>query len=290
MTQRLATAIVGIPALFAAVWVGSPWFSAFLFVVALAGAYELTRLARLWGERVHWAFPLLLTACFISTGHQWGANGVLPLEGLLFFWEGSDKYVVLGFHAGIIISFLLMTRRLLIEQDKRFAIPTESLMFAIPLYVGGPMMYALALRGVEQGFEWVVFTLLVVFATDTAAFFGGRAFGKTPLAPNISPNKTREGAVAGMLGAVAASVLAASRLGIDAIIWETLLLGVIIGILAQLGDLAESRMKRKAGVKDSGALIPGHGGILDRIDSIVFTLPAVYYFVVWEVQQKGLLS
>ena len=290
MTYRLATAIVGLPILVAAVWVGPPWFSAFVFIIALAATYELTRLVNLWGERVHWAFPILLSACFVSTGHQWAARGALPLDGLLFFLGEWEKYVILWYHAVIIIGFLLMTRRLLIVQDKRFFIPSDSIMFAVPLYVGGPLMYGLALRGVEQGMEWVLLTLLTVFATDTAAFFGGRAFGKTPLAPNISPNKTREGAIAGLFAAVFASVIAATYLGIDAIMIETLVLGFIIGILAQLGDLAESRMKRKAGVKDSGVLIPGHGGILDRLDSIVFTLPAVYYFVAWEVQQNGLLS
>ena len=300
MTIRLASAAVGLPILLAAVWVGPPWFSAFVFIVTLAATYELTRLVNLWGERrVHWAFPVVLAACFVSTGHQWGANGEFPLaEVLIFVFKGSARYVAVGLQVVILLGFCLMIRRLLLEPDRRFGIPDDSLMFAVPAYIGVPVMYALALRGpqhameqgVQQGFEWMLLTLLTVFATDTAAFFGGRAFGKTPLAPNISPNKTREGAVAGMCGAVAASAISANYLKIDAIIWETLILGVIIGALAQLGDLVESRMKRKAGVKDSGVLMPGHGGILDRLDSIVFTMPAVYYFVIWEVQQRGLLS
>ena len=93
-----------------------------------------------------------------------------------------------------------------------------------------------------------------------------------------------------MLGAIAASVFSNSVLGLDAIIWEVAALGLIIGVLGQVGDLAESRLKRKAGVKDSGWLIPGHGGILDRLDSIVYVLPATHLFIIWEIQQKGLLS
>ena len=123
--------------------------------------------------------------------------------------------------------------------------------------------------------------LLVVFATDTSAYLVGRAIGRTPLAPSISPNKTREGAVAGLIGAVVASILANNLLGLSAIMWEAAALGVIIGVLGQLGDLAESRLKRKAGVKDSGWLIPGHGGILDRLDSILYVLPAVHLFIAY---------
>jgi phosphatidate cytidylyltransferase len=187
-------------------------------------------------------------------------------------------------------AFALMTMRLVLSRNEERPYPAFGVVLAASVYVGGLLSYAILLRSVDQGREWMLLLLLVVFATDTTAFFGGRAFGKTPLAPNISPSKTREGAVAGMFGAVAASVLAANLLGIHAIMVETILLGVLVGALAQLGDLVESRLKRKAGVKDSGALVPGHGGILDRLDSIVFTLPAVYYFVIWEVQQKGLLS
>ena len=277
MTQRLATAFVGIPLLFAAVWIGPPWFSALVFIAALAAAYELSRLANLWGDKFHWGFPVVLSALFISAVHGWTRTGDTPLFGNYY-------------HFMAIPAFALMTMRLVLSRNEERPYPAFGVVLAASVYVGGLLSYAILLRSVDQGREWMLLLLLVVFATDTAAFFGGRAFGKTPLAPTISPSKTREGAVAGMFGAVVASVLAANLLGIHAIMVETILLGVLVGALAQLGDLVESRLKRKAGVKDSGALVPGHGGILDRLDSIVFTLPAVYYFVIWEVQQKGLLS
>lgn len=291
MNYRLATAAVGLPILLTVVWIGPPWFSAFLFIVTIAATIELTRLARLWGDRIHWAFPMLIALSFVLSGNQWAAEGQMSHADVLsFFWEGSEKYVIIATHVIMLCGYGIITKRLVIQQDPRFPIPGDSMFFAIPFYVGAPMMYALALRGADQGFEWMLLTLLTVFATDTAAFFGGRTFGKTPLAPNVSPNKTREGAIIGMFAAVITCVVAATYLKIDAIMWETLILGAIIGLFAQLGDLVESRMKRKAGVKDSGFLIPGHGGILDRLDSIVFTMPAVYYFVVWVIQQKGLLS
>ena len=105
----------------------------------------------------------------------------------------------------------------------------------VGVYLGLSLYYALQLRFLEDGREWTLLLLLVVFATDTSAYLVGRAIGRTPLAPSISPNKTREGAVAGLIGAVAASILANSILGLDAIMWEVAALGVIIGVLGTTG-------------------------------------------------------
>ena len=276
MTNRIVSASIGLPILLAAVWIGSPWFSAFVFIVAIIAALELTRLAGLWGDKFHFAIPVILSALFIAGVQGWVVNDEIPLTPY--------------YHFAAIAVFALVARRLSISRNEARPYPAFGIALATSLYVGGLLSYALLLRDLEQGMEWTLLLLIAVFATDTTAFFIGRAIGRTPLAPSVSPNKTREGAIAGLVGAVFASVLAVNLLDIDAIIWEALILGLIIGTFAQFGDLVESSMKRKAGVKDSGILMPGHGGILDRIDSIVFTLPAVYYFVIWEVQQKGLLS
>lgn len=161
---------------------------------------------------------------------------------------------------------------------------------AIIFYPAGFLFHAPLLRNLPQGMEWVLFLLLVTFATDTSAYFVGRAIGKRPLAPSISPSKTWEGAIGGVLGATGVAVAANFVLGLNALLIETIILGILLGVIGQFGDLAESRLKRIASVKDSGWLIPGHGGILDRLDSIVFNILVVYYFVIWEIQQKGLLS
>lgn len=276
MTKRIVSASIGLPILLAAVWIGSPWFAAFVFIVALVASLELTRLANLWGDKFHFAIPVILSALFIAGVQRWVVSGEIPLAPY--------------YHFAAIGTFALVARRLTISRNDERPYPAFGIALAVSMYAGGLLSYALLLRDLEQGMEWTLLVLLVVFATDTTAFFAGRAIGRTPLMPSVSPNKTREGAAAGLAGAVAVSVAAVNLLCLDAIIWEALILGMIVAALAQLGDLAESRMKRKAGVKDSGMLMPGHGGILDRIDSIVFTLPAVYYFVIWEVQQKGLLS
>jgi phosphatidate cytidylyltransferase len=149
------------------------------------------------------------------------------------------------------------------------------------LYVGWMLSNYVALRGFTQGREWVLFVLFSTFACDTGAFFVGRAWGRRRLAPTISPEKSWEGAVGGFLAACAAASILNVILGLPSTYGEVILLGCLIGVFAQLGDLSESLLKRSAGVKDSGGLIPGHGGILDRADSVAFTGVVVYYYLIW---------
>lgn len=152
-----------------------------------------------------------------------------------------------------------------------------------PLYVGLPLASLVALHGTDltaTGFNWaspLLMALLPLWAGDTAGIFGGIAFGKRPLAPKISPKKTVEGAVANLAACIAVSALLAEPFGLD--LWVGLACGVSTGVLGQAGDLFESWLKRRAGVKDSGGLLPGHGGLLDRIDSLLFSAIPVYLLV-----------
>ena len=277
MTKRLASAFVGLPILLGAVWLGSFWFAGLVFIAAAIAVLELARLANLWGDKFHPAFALVLTMLMLIPGLS-RALGRNPDDSAFFL---DIAAIVICPLAGWVMG---SGRKLPIVDS------SPVMILRMSIYLGLSLYYALQVRFLEEGREWTLLLLIVVFATDTFAYLVGRAIGRTPLAPDISPNKTREGAVAGLIGAVAASLLANNLLGLGAIMWEAAALGVIIGVLGQLGDLAESRLKRKAGVKDSGWLIPGHGGILDRLDSIVYVLPAAHLFIVWEIQQKGLLS
>lgn len=279
MSQRLISAAIGLPILLTAVWLGLPWYSAFIFIVAMASALEMMRLAGILQSKLCLAFTLILTAFFISGAHTRAATGD-PYPSLLPFLDFINfEYVMLA-ACYIAASRLAFDTGMMRELGFVTALRTS-------IYIGGFLSYAVLLRGLENGREWTLMLLIAVMATDTTAFLVGRAIGKTPLAPSISPGKTREGAAAGFLGAITATTCATIVMGLDVIIWEALILGAIVGVMAQLGDLVESRIKRNAEVKDSGWLIPGHGGILDRIDSIVFALPAVYYFVIWEIQSEG---
>jgi len=150
-------------------------------------------------------------------------------------------------------------------------------------YTGGLPAFLLAIR--HSGFErrswagaWLVFyPLVVTWVVDTAAMFGGRAMGGPKLAPTVSPGKTRSGSLAGVAGGLAVAPLFSAaifpRVGIEIPLWQLLAIAAVLGVIGQIGDLAESLFKREAGVKDSSDLIPGHGGVLDRLDSLYFVVP-----------------
>lgn len=134
---------------------------------------------------------------------------------------------------------------------------------------------------IPHGLSWFVYLLAVVFFGDIGAYFGGRAFGKRKLMPSVSPKKTVEGAFAGLLSSCVASAAACVFLGLSVPLWAALGFGLVCGITAQSGDLLFSLMKRVSHVKDSGGIMPGHGGILDRIDGILVACPLVYGFALY---------
>lgn len=147
------------------------------------------------------------------------------------------------------------------------------------LYVSFLLAHFLLLRKLEWGRAWVLFTLVATYFGDTAAFYIGQSWGKKKLAPKISPSKTIEGGLGGVGGSVIGSLLFKIFFFPEFSVSHALALGFGVGVISQLGDLWESLIKRSAGVKDSGTLIPGHGGLLDRIDSVLFAGPFVYYYV-----------
>ena len=185
---------------------------------------------------------------------------------------------------------------ILLRRKKDGAVASWAWTMAGILYVGWLLGHVVSLRGLTDSYgsdilgrNWVFFILLATVASDTAAFFIGRAVGRHKLAPQISPNKTWEGAIAGVIGAIVFSLLftptelfsLTNPLHIQGISYgEAILLGALVSIFGQFGDLAESLLKRNAKVKDSGNLLPGHGGVLDRLDSIIFAGVVVYYFAV----------
>jgi phosphatidate cytidylyltransferase len=154
--------------------------------------------------------------------------------------------------------------------------------------VGWLLSYLVALRNIdpvnlEVGRNWVFFALFTNFGSDTAAFFVGRTWGKHHLARSISPGKTWEGTVAGAFGAIIVSLGLVTLFSLPLSYGQAILLGLLVSIFGQLGDLVESLLKRNMGVKESGKLMPGHGGLLDRMDSVVFAGVVVYYYVLFTI-------
>lgn len=148
-------------------------------------------------------------------------------------------------------------------------------------YVAFLLSYLIVLRKLPHGIEWVVLTLAVNFGTDAGGYFAGRFFGKHTLYPVISPKKTVEGAIGGVVFCILL-MIAVKYVFFDALSWrDILILGLVCSVLAILGDMAESLIKRGFKVKDAGGLLPGHGGFLDRIDSFVFSAPFIYYYAVY---------
>lgn len=149
------------------------------------------------------------------------------------------------------------------------------------VYVAVPLSYSIVLREMPSGGKWIMLMLAVIWLNDTCAFAAGKTLGRTKLSPWISPKKTIEGAIAGLAGGVIAGYALNAVFGLGAGTVQILCLSFLIGVVGIIGDLAESLLKRSAGVKDSGAIIPGHGGLLDRIDSLIFAIPLLYYFLLW---------
>ena len=153
--------------------------------------------------------------------------------------------------------------------------------FLGPLYVGLLLGHLSLIRSTLEGREWTLLLFFTIWMGDIAAFYTGLSIGKHKLYPEISPNKTIEGAIGGTLGCfmvvAAAKVFYMNQLSV----MDVLIISVGIAVMGQLGDLCESMFKRAAGVKDSGNLIPGHGGILDRFDSVLFAAPFLYYYLVF---------
>ena len=151
------------------------------------------------------------------------------------------------------------------------------------IVIGGLLSFALLLNDLQGGRDWIYSIIVVVAATDVASYIFGSLFGKHKLVPKISPSKTWEGGIAGLTFAIFASVIVYYLLDLPTNLGLSIVFGVVIYFSALIGDLLESSLKRLVGVKDSGSLIPGHGGILDRMDSILISLFVGYFFVLWTI-------
>jgi phosphatidate cytidylyltransferase len=279
--KRVATAAVLIPAVVGMVWWGSTAVVALgVALVILLALFEYFSLGEAIGHRAYryWTSVCALVLVYgqfmasqeITTKLPGGLEWHKPLSRLLaFVLTPGDVFFL--FVAGIAV-LTLWTKRPLVE-----ALPAAGISSSALLLVAFPLTYAIRVHALgAQGPALLLFALLIIWVGDTAAYFVGRAIGKRSLAPHLSPKKTWEGAFASFAGSLLVAVIFVRW--INASLPQLLVMAAVGNVAGQIGDLLESAYKRSAGVKDSGGLLPGHGGVLDRIDAVILAIPVVWYY------------
>ena len=279
---RVLTAAILIPLVVAAVSFGPTWLIAnAALLVAIAALVEFFEIAAHLGLRAYRIWTCLAAAAII--GQQFYASRlatISPSGGVLDGLPRASLEVILFVFVLGVAVIALASRRPLSE-----ALPSVSVSAAGLLFVALPFSAVVRLHGVDVvGPRLLLFTLVLVWVGDTAAYFVGRGIGRWKMAPEISPNKTWEGAIANFGGALLVAV--AFRFWIKLPIADMLAMAAIGSVAGQIGDLFESAWKRSAGVKDSGTILPGHGGMLDRIDALILAAPAVWYYFEWVVWRR----
>lgn len=242
------TAVLGIPLLLLVMYFGEIYLKIFLALLVLIGLFEFSRFFQ---PTIYWDYLLAAGLSFL----------ILAYTGL------HDSHFILWFYLQLFYYLL----RVVLSGHKLFE---QSWHLLAVFYVVGFFSFIWLTR-VEFGFKWLFFGILITWVTDTGAFYTGMHYGNRKLAPSISPNKTIEGAIGGLVCAVLAGLIFA---GLNR--YKLLPIGCLalfLSFMGQIGDLVESAIKRERQVKDSGTLLPGHGGILDRFDSLLFVAPSLYF-------------
>lgn len=273
LARRVGFAAVAIPLVLLVVWYGALPLAALIAVAAALGTAELFDLAERGGIRPARTLGIATAAA-------------LPLLA----WLALDRADVggavarVGFSAATLWLLLLLTWALAARPPAARPLPAAAVTLLGVAYAGAlPASVLLIRHGAQPPRSWaglwlVAFPLVVTWVCDTAAMFAGRTFGGPKLAPVVSPGKTWSGAAAGLLGALLVAPIFAAwvfpRWELDLGLGRALAIAAVLGVVGQVGDLAESLFKREAGVKDASRLLPGHGGILDRLDSLYFVMPA----------------
>ena len=298
MLKRIATAVVLIPIVLALILRAPVWALAVVAaVVSLITIHEFLKLTESYGvQPMSWPTHLFTGIFFLMLAVSAGGETALLSTGKFL--------VVLGFSAAV-VPFIFLARAMRSEDLSRGYPAAAASVFAFT-YIALPMGMLVQLRQQWAGAFYLLYLLLVVWAGDIFAYFVGKSIGRHLMAPRISPKKTWEGTIASLVASVAVGwLLFAHAEQISLVLLRAglitrpdgmyasevppmgpvIFLTIVLNIAAQLGDLVESLIKRGAGVKDSGTILPGHGGMLDRIDALLFAAPVLWYYAAWRVMQ-----
>ena len=261
--KRVLSGVVFLPVFFAIVYWAPPYVFFLLAASAsVIGCYE-----------------------FFQMASNMGIHGFYKTGMVISFLLCLGFYVDPGLAFPIICLSVLAACLTWLITEKNIKVAANQIAYTVfgIIFVAGLLGHFILIRNLEAGRSLIFFSIAIVWFGDTTAYYGGRAFGKRPLSYIVSPKKTIEGSFFGLLGSLVAGLLANLVFSIDIPLNHCLIMALFCGMIGQFGDLTESIMKRNAGVKDSGQLIPGHGGILDRVDGLMFGGPFFYYYYTYIV-------
>jgi phosphatidate cytidylyltransferase len=291
LRTRLLTAAVLAPIILAVVLAGEPWLSILVGVAAFLAFVEVVSLLDAAGYQPPQVLTLLsgvvVTAAGLISVNDESVGGILTTLVTALDPPGLVA-------AALVAVTILLAVAAFMRGDPKVGFVTWAMSVFGVLYIGlllpaiaivahlappgGSPTTPVGLVGLGSGAAWTLLLVLVVWGYDTGAYLTGRAIGRTRLVDHISPSKTIEGLVGGLVAATIAAGIGAALVGLEP--WHPLVIGPMVGVAAQAGDLAESLLKRAAGRKESGFLVPGHGGILDRLDSFLFAAPVLAGYAV----------
>lgn len=258
MAQRIITGVLAGAAFLGLLWLGGWYYTALLLVMAIIGYAEFVKLnGQAW--------------------RRWDVLAAFAATGLLALthWPAAWNWRFPAYETTVwMLMFLLLSAT--VFSKNRENLESASLLFLGAVYVGSGFHYMLATREMDHGIFWSALTFVCIWASDAGAYFVGKAVGRTKLWPAISPNKTIEGSIGGIVLAVVAGLIFAGFRPEWLSFGQAAGIGLTAAACGQLGDLIQSAYKRFRGVKDSGRLLPGHGGILDRTDSWLIVFPLVH--------------
>lgn len=256
MKQRILTAIIGLIIFIPIIWYGNLPFVIITYVLATVALFELVRM---------YFRDKAISSLIISSLFLWLL--MFPNETISYVHFTMAKLEIITLFAVILLIKTVVTKN-------KFTFDHAAFLLFATLYIGIAFYVLIGLR--NEGLNYLLFVLFIIWSTDSGAYFSGRFFGKRKLWPEISPNKTVEGAIGGVICALLVGVIFQIVYPFEHSILFIIILSMILSVVGQLGDLVASAIKRHYKIKDFGRIFPGHGGILDRLDSLLFVLLVLY--------------